>query len=212
LVSVPQATTGIWKRSASSAAIRPGMSTITSTSSRSAPRPARRLFSATSMDAAWATLAPPSMASLVASLSWPSRAPTISSRIFGLLPVLRALLEGVRRSRRLDDFGHGDAEAVLDENDFAAGHEAFVDVDLDRLADLPVELDDSADIHAQEMGYRDAGAAEDHRDADGDVEHGLEVGGALFTVSGGRVGAGRGHLLEGHAGIGIAGAHHSFSW
>src|SRR6185503_2140030 len=141
LVSVPQATTGMWMRSASSAAMSPGMSTITSTSSRSAPRPERRLDKAMSMLAAWATLAPPCIASLVASESCPSRAPMIKS----LMTVSLSCF---------DDFGHGDAKAVLDEDDFAAGDEPFVDEDFDRFADLAVEFDDGADVHLQEIGDR----------------------------------------------------------
>ena len=52
LVSVPQATTGTAMRSASSPVMRVGISTITSTSSRSAPRPARSVARAISTDGA----------------------------------------------------------------------------------------------------------------------------------------------------------------
>src|SRR5690606_5760196 len=85
----------------------PAISMTTSTSSRSAPRPARRLARAISTDGAWATLAPPSIAILVAVLSWPSSAPIMSRRI------LASLLW-------LDDFGHGLAELAVYPRDLAA--------------------------------------------------------------------------------------------
>ena len=105
----------------------------------------------------------------------------------------------VRRSylSRLDDFSHGHAEPVLDEDDFAARDEAVVDVDFDGLADLAVELDDGADIHLQQACDRHPGAAEDDRDADGNVEYRLEVGGGLFAGRRRRLAAGCGHFLEG---------------
>src|ERR1044072_9464107 len=91
--------------------MRPGISTMTSTKRRSAPRPARSADIAMSMLEACCTFAPPCMASLVASESCPSRAPTISKRILGALY----------------DFGHCDTEAVFEEHDLAARHEALVD-------------------------------------------------------------------------------------
>ena len=66
LASVPQATTGTKMRSFSNPEISAGMSAITSTSSRSAPRPLLSEARAISISPAWATLAPPSIASLVA--------------------------------------------------------------------------------------------------------------------------------------------------
>ena len=87
---------------------------------------------------------------------------------------------------RLDDFGHGDAEPVLDEDDLAAGDEPVVDVDFDGLADLAVELDDGADVHLQQARDRHPGAAEDDRDADRDVEDRLEIGGGAFATGSGR--------------------------
>ena len=47
------------------------MSTATSTISRSAPLPERSTASAWSMDSAWVTAAPRSIAILVAVVSWP---------------------------------------------------------------------------------------------------------------------------------------------
>src|SRR6266567_3104266 len=80
-VEVPQATTGTVMCSASSRVIRSRMSTATSTIRRSAPRPERSTRSAISAPSAWVTVAPFSMASLVASVSWPWRVPTIRRRI-----------------------------------------------------------------------------------------------------------------------------------
>src|SRR3569623_2923767 len=101
------------------------MSIITSTNSKSAPRPARSVASASSMESAWATLAPPCIASLVASESWPTRAPTIKSLISVLLGCL-------------DDFSHRHAETVLDKDYLATGNTPVDDVDFHGLTDLAV--------------------------------------------------------------------------
>src|SRR5271170_5537867 len=45
------------------------------------------------------------------------------------------------RALGLDDFRHGHTQPVVDDHDFAARHQAVVDIDVDRLADLAVELD-----------------------------------------------------------------------
>src|SRR4051812_32416493 len=123
LFSMPQATIGTWMCSISSFSTRERMSTATSTISRSAPLPERSTASACSIDSAWVTDAPRSMAILVAVVSWPLSVPTMRSRI-GLVPF------------GLDDFRHRHAELFLDQHHFAAGDQAVVDVDVDRLADL----------------------------------------------------------------------------
>src|SRR5690606_37111478 len=185
LASTPQATTGTAMRSASSPAISPAMSIITSTSSRSAPRPARSAASAMSTDGAWATLAPPSMAIRVARLNWPSRAPTMSKRMFPA-PLLR-----------LDDFGHGDAEPVLHQHDFPTRHQAVVDETRDGFPHLPVEFDHRAGIELEQGRDRHLGAAQHHRHPHRHVEHGLEVGGAALDMGlAARVARGGGHFVQ----------------
>src|SRR5690606_33888357 len=125
------------------------------------------------------------MASLVAWLSCPSRAPTIKRRMSSSLSFFRRRLSAARAatasSGRLDDFGHGDSQPALDENDLAAGDQAVVDKDVDGFTDLAVELDHSAHVHAQQVGDRHARAAENHRKPHGHVEHGLEVLGGLLS-------------------------------
>src|SRR5260221_3264272 len=61
----------------------------------------------------------------------------------------------------LDDFRHRDAETLVDDDDLAAGHQAVVDVDVDRLADLAVELDDGAAAQLQKLADLHGGASED---------------------------------------------------
>jgi hypothetical protein len=80
-VAVPQATIGAWICSASNAVTRSRMATATSTIKRSAPRPDRSTAIACVMSEAWVTVAPLSIASLVAVVSWPLRVPTIRSRM-----------------------------------------------------------------------------------------------------------------------------------
>ena len=80
-VPVPQATIGTTMRSASSRVTRSRMSTATSTSSRSALRPERNTRNAMSALSACVTLAPLSIAILVATVSWPCSVPTIRRRI-----------------------------------------------------------------------------------------------------------------------------------
>src|SRR3954465_12737099 len=137
-VEVPHATTGTVMCSASIRVMRSRMSTATSTIRRSAPRPERSTRSAISAPSACVTVAPFSMASLVASVSWPWRVPTIRRRI-GSSP--SSYSTNSLASFRLDDFRHGDAEFFFDQYDFAARNQAVIDVDVDRLADLAVEFE-----------------------------------------------------------------------
>src|SRR5690348_7439883 len=130
LFSTPQATMATWMRSISSLPTRSRMSTATSTISRSAPLPDRSTASACSIDSAWVTAAPRSIAILVAVVSWPLSVPTMRSLMLASLVPFG-----------LDHFGHGHAELILDQHHFAPGNETVVDIDVDRLADLAIELE-----------------------------------------------------------------------
>src|SRR5581483_353622 len=134
----PQATIGTWMRSPSRRAARSRISRATSAISRSAPRPERSTARAWSLPSACVTVAPLSMAILLAAVSWPPRLPTIRSRMASFLHACGSQSSVLLR---LDDFGHGYAKLVLDQDDFAAGDQPVVDVDVDRLADLAVEFD-----------------------------------------------------------------------
>src|SRR6266568_2613462 len=168
----PQATIGAAIRSASSRSTRSRMSSATSTISRSAPRPERNTLSACSIDSAWVTLAPLSIASLVAVVSWPFKVPTIRRRMASFLSASLHLSPRAGRGRkrrrastalRLDDFGHGHAELVLDQHHLAAA-----------------ELEQLADLHAR--------APEHRRHLHRHVEHRLEIGGPVDRGFGPRIG------------------------
>src|SRR5258708_15887901 len=75
----------------------------------------------------------------------------------------------------LDDFGHRHAEALVDDDDLAARHQAVVDVDVDCFADLAVELDDGAAAELEELAHLHGGAAEHGGDLHRHVVDRLEV-------------------------------------
>src|SRR5580658_2708706 len=98
------------------------------------------------MSLACVTFAPRSIAIFVAAPIWPCNPPTMSRRmIYSFRFAVRIL--GLTC---FDDFRHGDAEAVFDEDDFAARDQAVVDVDVDRLADFSVKFDNRAPAELQE--------------------------------------------------------------
>src|SRR5260370_6675568 len=158
---VPQATIGTWMCSASRRCTRSRMSSATSAMIRSAPRPERKTASAWPIESAWVTVAPLSIASLVAVVSWPLRVPTIRRRmvrsyifaVFGFprmanrrkstppAAIRHSLFATYSIPLRLDDFRHRHAELLLDQHDLAAGHQTVVDIDVDGLAHLAVELE-----------------------------------------------------------------------
>src|SRR5580704_10326941 len=133
---VPQATIGTWMCSASRRCTRSRMSSATSAMIRSAPRPERSTASAWPTESAWVTVAPLSIASLVAVVSWPLRVPTIRRRMvsslswpcraffdYGWAPLAHSLTRSLLTrsiTLRLDDFRHGHAELLLDQHDLAA--------------------------------------------------------------------------------------------
>src|SRR5436190_6573144 len=164
---MPQATIGTWMCSASSRITRSRMSRPTSTSSRSAPLPERSTRMPCSLSAACVTVAPLSMAILVAAVSWPFRVPTMRSRMF--CSCYWRAPRGGRRVRlsafvRVDDFRHGDAELVLDEDDFAARYQTIVHVDVDRLTDAAIEFQHGAGTEAEKLADVHLRAAEHRRD------------------------------------------------
>src|SRR5882724_6986831 len=181
-LEMPQATIGTWMCSASSRITRSRISSATSTSSRSAPLPPRNTAIACSMVSAWVTEAPLSMAILVAVVSWPFSVPTMRSRISISCPSVRANYARIAKKEpsgpfRLDDFRHGYAELVLDQDHLAARHLAVVDVDIDGLTDAAVEFEHGAGPELQQLADIHLGAAEHRRNLHRHVEHGLQVGG-----------------------------------
>src|SRR5690242_2035427 len=180
---MPQATIGTWMCSASSRITRSRMSSATSTISRSAPLPLRSTFIACSLPSAWVTEAPLSIAILVAVVSCPFNVPTMRSRMrvscsYPSRP-RRALivLGNALAAVRLDDFCHGHAELVLDQHDFAARHQAVVDVDVDGFADAAVEFEHGARTELKQLTDIHLGTAEHGGNLHRHVEHSLEVGG-----------------------------------
>src|SRR5580658_3275786 len=173
-VAVPQATIGAWMCSASSAVTRSRMAMATSTISRSAPRPDRSTASAWAISAACVTVAPLSIASLVAVVSWPLSVPTIRSRIVSFL--LR-YPPPASRPFRLDDFRHRYAELFFDQNDLAASDQAVVDVDVDRFADLAVEFEHCAGAELEEIVDFHPRPTEHCRDLNRNVEYRFEIAG-----------------------------------
>src|ERR1700733_7561425 len=155
--------------SASSRRTRSRMSIATSTINRSAPRPERSTATAWVMSAAWVTVAPLSIAILVAVVSWPLSVPTMRSRM--VLFLIRFGRANASRPLRLDDFRHGHAELFFHQHDFAAGHQAVVDIDVDCLADLAVELEHGAGTELEQVADLHARPAEHGRNLDRHVEH-----------------------------------------
>src|SRR5450756_1204298 len=183
--------------SASSRITRSRMSRATSTSKRSAPLPPRNTRVACSWSSAWVTEAPLSMAILVAVVSWPFSVPTMRSRMVISCPSCRAGQARIAEKRvlaafRLDDFRHGHAKLVFDQNHLAARHQPVVDVDVDGLADAAVELKHGAGPEFQQFADIHLRAAEHGRDLPRHVEYGFQVGGnagGLFVV-------GIGHIVD----------------
>src|SRR5688572_9361033 len=151
LLSVPQATIGAWICSFCNCATRSAISSATSTMRRSAPRPERRTAMACSIESAWVTAAPLSIAYLVARVSCPLSVPTMRRRM-GSAPF------------RFDDFSHGHAKLVLNQNHFATRDQAIVDVDVDGFADLAVEFEHGPGADFQELPDIHLGASEHGRD------------------------------------------------
>src|SRR5258705_10863528 len=145
-VPMPQATTGVQMRSAARPRTRAPIAKPTSQNTKSAPMPPRRVARACSMSAAWVTLAPLSMAILVARPIWPCSPPTIRRRIAIILQYT-----GLRAGPGLDDFRHGDAQPVFHQHDFAARDQTVVDIDVDGFADLAVQLDDGAATQLEQL-------------------------------------------------------------
>src|SRR3569832_2408786 len=130
---MPQATTGVQMRSAARPRTRVPISKMTSQKTRSAPAPPRNAPSACSIEAAWVTFAPRSMAILVAAPIWPLRPPTMRRRM------MFAPAKSIRLTN-FDDFRHGDAQPVFDQDDFAACDQAVIDIVVDGYTHQTVQL------------------------------------------------------------------------
>src|ERR1700681_1429494 len=179
-LEMPQATIGTWMCSASSRSTRSRMSRATSTSNRSAPLPPRNTRIACSWSSAWVTEAPLSMAILVAVVSWPFSVPTMRSRMVMSCPSVRAYARIAKKEPlgafRLDDFPHGYAELVFNQNHLAARTQPVVNVDVDGFADAAIELELGAGPELQQLADIHLRAAEHRRDLHRHVEHGFQVG------------------------------------
>src|SRR5207302_448794 len=81
------------------------------------------------------------------------------------------LRDSASTALRLDDFGHGHAELVLDQHHLAAGDQAVVDIDVDGLADLAVELEHRAGAELEQLADLHARAPEHRRHLHRHVEH-----------------------------------------
>ena len=156
------------------------MSAATSISTRSAPRPARSSSRAAAGDGTWRSSAPCRTA--------------ISIAVRDLV-VVRAddqhphgaapRLAGGRREPDGDGLEHHVSvlmisvmvtpEAVVDDHHLAARDQAVVDQDVDRLADLAVELDHRAAAEPQQLADRHGGLAEHRRELHRDVVDRAEV-------------------------------------
>src|SRR6516162_5698314 len=217
-LEMPQATIGTWMCSASSRITRSRMSSPTSTSRRSAPLPPRSTAIACSEPSAWVTVAPLSMAILVAVVSWPFRVPTMRSRMCVSCSSVRAW-RGARRKLAtfgLDDFRHGHAQLVFHQHHLAARDQPVVDVDVDGFAHAPVEFEHSAGPELQEFADVHFRTSQHGRDLHGHVEDGFQVRGdarsLLVLVVGDVVCCSRrvGGVEIGKRNLGIGVAHDSF--
>src|SRR5579864_1983197 len=68
---------------------------------------------------------------------------------------------------------------LVDDDDFTARHEPVVNVDVDRFADLAVELNDRAAAQLQQLTDLHIGATEHGRDLNRNVVNRFEIAGAL---------------------------------
>src|ERR1700730_13295331 len=177
-LEMPQATIGTWMCSASSRITRSRMSRATSTSNRSAPLPPRNTRIACSWSSAWVTVAPLSMAILVAVLRWPFSVPTMRSRILISCSSVRASHAPsiTLGAFRLDDFRHGHAKLVFHQHYLAARHQPVVDINVDGFADAPVEFEHGTGPEFQQFADVHLGTAEHGRNLHRHVEHGFQVG------------------------------------
>src|SRR5690606_8915498 len=78
---------------------------------------------------------------------------------------------------RLDDLGHGHAEAIIDHHHLAARDQSVVYVDVDRLADLAVQLDHGATAELQQLADLHRRLAEHRRHLHRNVVDGIQIRG-----------------------------------
>src|SRR3954454_1031633 len=82
---------------------------------------------------------------------------------------------GVDRRPGPRDVGHAQAELLVDHDDLAAGDDAPVDEQVDRLAGHTVQADDRARAEGQGLAEGHRGATDLDRHLDGDVGQALEL-------------------------------------
>src|SRR3954470_19567335 len=76
---------------------------------------------------------------------------------------------------RFDDLSHGDAKLhIIDHHDFAAGDQAVVDIDIDRLAELAVKLDHGTAPELEQLADLHRRLAEHRADCNRNVVDGFE--------------------------------------
>src|SRR5579871_3210426 len=125
------------------------------------------------------------MAILPAVVMCPSSEPTIRRRMKArpLPPACRRPLFDADLGRlvRLDDLRHRDAEPFVDDDDLAACDQTIVDIDIDRLADLAIELDDGAAAELEQLAHLHGRAAEHRRHLHRDVVDRTELARAGAT-------------------------------
>src|SRR5579859_3150496 len=105
-------------------------------------------------------------------------ASTLISRSMSLMAMIGPA-SSVSRPLGLDDFGHGHAQPIVDDHDLAAGDQAVVDVDVDRLSHLAVELDDGAAAELQKLAHLHGRLTKHGRDLDRDLVDRFQLLGVL---------------------------------
>ncbi len=91
---------------------------------------------------------------LVAAESWPARFPMIRTRIGFPQP-----------SGILDDFSHGHAEAIVDDDNLSARDQTRVDVDVDGFTDPAVQFEHRTGAELEQFGDFDCRAPDDSLNA-----------------------------------------------
>ena len=82
-----------------------------------------------------------------------------------------------------NDFRHGDAETVVDDDDFASGHQSIIDVDVDGLPDFAVKFDDGAATEFQQLADLHMSATKHGGNLHGDVIDSRKFGGGVDLLA-----------------------------
>jgi hypothetical protein len=78
-----------------------------------------------------------------------------------------------------DDFGDADAEAIIDDDDFAAGEAFAVNEEINRGIGRLIELDDGAGGELEDVAHGHLAGAEFDGELDAEIQEELEVGGGM---------------------------------